>query len=211
MDKRRSQFVGIENAEAKHRQDPRIFSIPRTEQRQHLEIGDTVKLAFKFDPPTEGYDTERMWVEVREITPDGYVGSLENCPRYIADLHVGDRVSFGSEHVAALWIVDEACQIPWGKFAIVSRNVTRDDAWPRGAVRREPPAPEWSGWTIYDGNESEDQRLQMDRFVSMSVDELIQRFPVLDSVLDEPVGTAWAWNDNAAEYQPANEQKPEVP
>jgi len=211
MDKSQPQFVGLENADERHRQDPRTYSIPRSEQRGHLHIGDTVKLAFKFDPPMEGFDTERMWVKVQEITTNGYLGSLENCPRYIADLHAGDRVRFESEHVAALWIGDEARQIPLGKFAIVSRNVETNDAWPREAVRREPPAPEWSGWTIYDGNESEDERLQMTCFVPMSVDELIRRFPVLDSVLDEPVGTAWTWNDNAAEYQTTNGQKPAVP
>jgi hypothetical protein len=61
----KSRWVGLLNVEHSHRNAPRTFSIPRSDQRTQLKPGDLVKLVFEADPPSStGLNAERMWVTV---------------------------------------------------------------------------------------------------------------------------------------------------
>ncbi|MFL5540894.1 MAG: hypothetical protein ACJ8J0_18020, partial [Longimicrobiaceae bacterium] len=174
---------------------PRTFSIPRSDQRTSLRPGDVVKLVFEADQPSErGFTAERMWVEVREVRPDGYVGVLNNRPSFLADLQPGARVAFGPQHVAALEVSPSGLDLPFGFFARVSPELARGEGWPMAAVRHPSGDPSSSGWEIGAGDDPGGER------VPMMVDDLLQQYRVLDSILDEPAGTSWRWDDGAMEY-----------
>lgn len=131
------QWVGLQNVEASHREAPRTFSIPRSDQRSRLNVGDLVKLVFEADRPSaKGFTAERMWVEVREIRPSGFVGALDSQPSFISNLQPGDQVEFGPEHVAALRSSASGLELPFGQFALVSRDVAEGESWPAEAYRQ---------------------------------------------------------------------------
>ena len=192
----------LENVEFVHRENPRTYSIPRSDQRYHLRVGQIVKLVFLLDTPAEDMPhAERMWVEVKEVVGTHYVGVLDNDPRHITNLKAGDVIEFGPEHVAAMFIESEAAQLPYSQYAWVSRNLLREDAWPRRLFRRRSSEHEFSGWWLLNGDESESEINNRENFVAYTVEDILNRFRVLDSVLDEPAETTWYWNAEAVEYQ----------
>lgn len=61
-------------------------------------------------------------------------------------------------------------------------------AWPVEARRLVAETPESSGWVVRcEGPKASD-------VIPILVDDLIQQFRVLDSILDEPAGTKWVWD-----------------
>jgi hypothetical protein len=94
----------LEDAEAYHAQAPETFWIPERHRRQSLEAGDLAKLIFRISVHNadENVSTERMWVLVRERTPDGYLGVLDNEPSAVADndeFWLGTEPPFSAKHV----------------------------------------------------------------------------------------------------------------
>ena len=198
--------IFLQDVEALHRSHPRTYSIPRSEQRLNLKVGQLVKLVFLVDPQTIGGATgERMWVCVKEAKDDRYLGTLDNEPRIIETLKLGDEIHFGPEHVAALYCHPEGYELPYGKYAIVNKSILDESGWPSRVVRKPPPDDSFSGWWILTGKESRAEMSDHDYFEPIVVDELISQFRVLDSVLDEPIGTQWEWSDSESEYVRAPE------
>jgi hypothetical protein len=188
------RWVGLQDAEAAHREAPRTFSIPRSDQRNGLRPGDRVKLVFEADRPSpSGFTAERMWVEVREVRPGGYVGELANHPAFLAGLRPGTMVEFGARHVAALQDSPSGLELPCGLYARVSPGIAQGREWPVAAFRT-PTAPDSSGWVVL---ASEEPGAGL---VPMLIDDLIDQYRVLDSILDEPVGTGWRWDPDTLEY-----------
>jgi hypothetical protein len=194
--------IELQDVELQHKSNPRTFSIPRKDQRQSLKVGHIVKLVFLVDPKQHGGATgERMWVRVKAVTTDGYVGTLENAPRLVHGLSLGDDVNFGPEHVSALERHPEGYEVPYGKRLVVSKLVLDEDVWPTLVIRTHPQEESFSGWWIFSGEESTSQLDDWDNFTPITVDEIIDRFRILDSVLDEPIGSKWQWNAVEAEYE----------
>jgi hypothetical protein len=189
------RWIGLLDVEALRREAPLTFSIPRSDQRASLKVGDLVKLIFEAEPPSStGLTAERMWVEVREVGDGRFVGSLDNQPSFIADLEPGATVRFGPEHVAAIYDSPLGLEIPYAKFALVTRDVFEDRRFPIEAHRVEPTAEDSSGWILI-GPDGDAGDLR-----PVLVGDLIEWFRSLDSILDEPVGTRWAWNPERLEY-----------
>ncbi len=208
MDQRSSEHqhgstsTDLENAEQIHRENPRTFSIPRSDQRRNLQPGQLVKLIFLIDRPADGEpNAERMWVEVIEVRGSRYVGRLDNEPGYISNLKLGTVLEFGPEHVAAIYASSQGNELPYGKTVLVSRRIVSDHAWPQRVIRGQPLDETSSGWLIMTENEQENGSSDPEGFIVYPVDDILRQFRVLDSVLDEPVGTAWRWNVEEAEYQ----------
>ncbi len=100
----------MESAVARHGADPDTFRIPAEEERGGLTEGDPVKLLFLLageDASGPYVQCERMWMVVEEASDGGYVGALDNAPVTSGVLRAGDRVSFGPEHVATIWVPRE--------------------------------------------------------------------------------------------------------
>lgn len=200
------RWTGLKDVEAAHREAPRTFSIPRSDQRRSLRPGDVAKLVFEADRPSDrGFTAERMWVEVREVRPGGYAGELSNHPSFLAGLEPGARVTFGPQHVAALEVSPSGLDLPYGLHARVSPEIARDEGWPMAAVRHPPAGIDSSGWIVLAHDESDRE------LVPMLVDDLLYQYPVLDSILDEPVGTSWRWDDEALEYVRTDVPAPSPP
>jgi hypothetical protein len=189
------------DAEAAHREEPLTYSIPRRAVRESLRPGDYVKLLFAVDPPAGWVEVERMWVEVTASRTDGYSGRLANQPRYLSNLNPGDQVVFGPEHVAAREAgPDDPLYTDPNAFAVVSRRVWDDQEWPGRVERREIPDPQFSGWFVLTGDETDAYKADPSNFVPIAQGVLFDRFRVLDSGLEGPIGTTMVWDEEAVEY-----------
>lgn len=193
-----AHFSGLLDAEQRHRADPMTFSIPRSDIRRSLEPGSRVKLLFAAgtgDPPP----AERMWVEVTQVQRERYVGRLANEPVAIVDLTLGDEVTFGPEHVAAIWRETGHEPSP-GQYAIVSSRVWRDGVIPERAIRMETPDPQASGWIVFAAADPGWPPDDLAGFEPVTHAALTDRFRAFDSVEDEPPGTAWRWDHDRSEW-----------
>lgn len=188
----------LENVEKVHRTYPRTYSIPRREQRYGLQVGDIVKLVFLLDRAQGGRPrTERMWVRVDEVAAAAYSGILDNDPFHLTRLKAGDRVPFGPEHVAALYQPHK--QLPTGQYVLISPDLLTFETWPQRLERHSPQEEQSSGWHLLHSAAVP----QPDKLVPYGVEEILQQFPILDSVLHEPIGTAWMWDAEQLEYYAA--------
>lgn len=94
----------LENAEERAALYPETFAIPDLPIRTALTPGDYAKLIFRL-ALEKGEAVERMWVVVREVVGDRYMGLLENTPTQIAaneDLWLGVEIPFGPEQIIAV-------------------------------------------------------------------------------------------------------------
>ena len=96
------------SAEDRHAAHPETFEIPRREERESLSPGEGVKLLFDIET-REGdrvidRGVDRLWVIVKRRTGLSYLGVLDSDPgsREGVNLHEGDDIGFGPEHVAAI-------------------------------------------------------------------------------------------------------------
>ena len=193
-----ARFTRLLDAEVRHRADPWSFSIPRSDVRATLQPGDTVKLLFGAGiDGSEG--VERMWVEVVELTPDGYVGRLENEPVAIRDLEPGSLVGFEPRHVAAIWRETPAGPSP-ADIAIVSDRIWVDGELPSLAVRLPETASGFSGWVVLAADDPEVPPSDLAGFRPVSHDALTDRYRAFDSIEDEAPGSRWRWDTDALEW-----------
>jgi hypothetical protein len=117
----------LEDGEERHRAAPTTFQIPDLAVRKALQPGDLAKLIFKIAVEGEEHGAvERMWVIVRERTPSGYVGMLDNEPRSIArndQFWLGTEIPFDYRHIISVRHADEQSialakapvPIPWDR------------------------------------------------------------------------------------------------
>jgi hypothetical protein len=103
----------LDSGEAYHADAPLTFWIPDRDRRERLQPGDYAKLIFNIsvDNPEEPVVVERMWVIVRERTPGGYLGVLDNEPDSIGEndeFWVGTELPFRPEHIINIEDRDEA-------------------------------------------------------------------------------------------------------
>jgi len=93
------------SAEERHASSPITFQIPSKKERGSLQIGDGAKLLFDIETRMEGIivdrGVDRMWVIVKSLAEDGYLGILDNNPGIAENLRLceGDIILFGPEHV----------------------------------------------------------------------------------------------------------------
>ena len=109
------------------REAPQTFHIPELALRQNLQLGDFAKLTFEIAVEGEKYPSvERMWVVIRERTPSGYLGVLDNEPDCISEndrFWLEAEVPFDHRHIIAVQGSDEASvalakapvSIPWDR------------------------------------------------------------------------------------------------
>lgn len=181
---------GLEDVVDKQRQSPRHYPIPPSAERESLQPGDLVKLVF-----VAGDDAERMWVEVDRVDGADFVGFLANQPKLIA-LQAGDEVRFQARHVAA--IVFEP--IDDSTLVIVSRRVVDEDAWPERLVR-QLPSEDYSGWQVFAGDEPAGWAGDPANARAVPVAQLLELFPVLESVFGDSRPGQWRWDASALEYR----------
>lgn len=91
--------------------------------------------------------------------------------------------------------------------AIASKTVT-EAKQPVGFAYREAPVFENdSGWRFFSGSESDEYTAEAENFTVCAVNEIIERNPALNELMDEPSG-AWEMSESGR-FVPAPDWQPQ--
>ena len=190
------------DAEAQHLAFPDAFPIPSEQERHGLGTGDLVKLVFVLDePPTDGPNAERMWVEVLARRDDGYEGRLTNQPTVIPGLSDGTRLAFDHRHVAGIALRRHEVTFAVDQRAVVTLRALARTV-PPGWAAFDPPVDEMdSGWTVCAGDEPADHFAGDPAATTQAVTlgELAQRYPALVEVFQAGAGE-WVYRPDHRRY-----------
>ena len=159
-----------------------------------VKPGENVKLIFDFvseDP--EAPEAERMWVIVDEISKDGtFIGRLDNTPRWIKDLLLGDTITFDSRH-----IINTEHDNPdnlvnkYAKRCFVTNKILLDTQRIGYLYREEPDTKEDSGWRFMVGDETDEYMENSDNLQFVSIGAVLSRDDSALSLLEEPAGSTF--------------------
>lgn len=195
---------------------PYTYYLPSQPLLDAIQPGDLVKAIFRPDPPNREYSAERMWVTVQERTEDEISGTLDNDPFDIPQLKPGMVVTVPLSHVIDIqWAdshegpVEPPAREYWDR-CMVDDCVAEGRSHVDYLYREEPSLagdddkfPD-SGWRIRGTDEA------------IAADDAAGRNPVYIAIgavlneddrwihlIDEPVGSAFQWNEAMGAYEPA--------
>ena len=162
-----------------------------------VKPGENVKLIFDFssDDP-DAAEAERMWVLVDQVRKDGtFIGSLDNTPRWIKDLHPGDTIEFDARHIINTEHDDPDNLVNrYRQRCFVSNRILRDGQ-PIGYLYREEPDTEQdSGWRFLAGDESDDYMGDAENLSFVSMGAVLNHDDSVLDLLEEPLGSAFERN-----------------
>lgn len=197
--RRRFAFSHLEDVVQTHKNHPRTFSIPRSDERENLKPGQLVKLHFHLKDGDPGApEAERMWVEVIDAQNGKYRGELTNQPFFIKSLSLGDEIKFEANHVTAVYFSSEdEGWVDESKTVFCAEEILRDDKWPSFACRKVAQEDKQSGWHVYTSQEA----VSASAMKEIELAQLLNAFPIFDSIASEKEGTTWVWNEEDAEYK----------
>lgn len=198
------------DAVEQHAANPRSFFIPDAAEREGLQPGDHAKLVFQLaDHAGDGPGAERMWVQVTDRAPGGYVGQLDNEPVVIPGLVAGARVEFEPRHV--IQVPADAPDPYEGQVAFASARLFDEDDPGVGVATFDPddagrPVADGrtlSGWSLLAGDETEEQVADPEAIRLPSLPWLLERHPELQAVLDDHDGTEASYLRDGAAWRRA--------
>lgn len=203
----------LENVEDAARVSPRSFFIPSEKSRSTQSVGSAVRLHFLLaDPGPDDPRAERMWVDISAVhgSPPRYTGRLDNQPKYIRDLHIGDLVEFGPEHIAQAVITRTDPR--WLDIAelgaLVSARVFESGECVRWMYRTTADRPQDSGWRLYTGTESDEEANDASRIRICNVGWLVDFDPTLVLPFRAAVGAAFERVAYDAAWVPVHDWAP---
>ena len=198
---------------------PYTFHLPSENELLAVSPGDLVKLIFRSIPDSSEWGAERMWVIVTAAKGASLTGTLDNQPRDMPQLKVGDRVTFTRGQ-----IID----IDWGEGrpATPPTAPARREYWDRCFVddqilggrlkveylyREEPDPPRDgdkfpdSGWRFRcDTRGLTDEEYDNPSFSYVAIGKVLNADDSWLHLIAAPVGSAYlrAWQTGA--FQPTS-------
>jgi hypothetical protein len=196
----------LDNAQKLNELHPDSFFIPPKERRDSLAPGDTVKLIFRFEPMAPDASAERMWVDVRNVDGEHYVGELVNRPKYIRELSPGSIIRFGPEHIASFAVSEEEVGYDVEAWAAVSRRIRDAGAWPHFVYRNSPSLraaeDRDSGWQLWAQEDDDDYVSVPDNVIFWELGWITDKFPAIEDLFrSNPEEGQWWWDADAQAYQ----------
>jgi len=172
------------------------FYRPSSSAIGKVAIGDNVKLIFEHDNDnSDGWSAERMWVLVDHIDGNGHFrGRLDNAPRHIPDLQLGDPLAFSDIHIIQVDHDDNDGNDLASRYqarCFVSARVLHEGA-PIGYLYRETPGQEDdSGWRIMAGDEEDDYFDGEETVFYVSLGAVLNRDDAILPLLEAETGSCF--------------------
>lgn len=171
------------------------FYKPSRDLIARVRPGELVKLIFEFDSDDPAAPrAERMWVKVTELRPpDGFSGTLDNTPRCIKDLALGEQITFEARHVINTEHHDDDDNLVnrYMRRCFVTKRVLEGDDPPGYVYREAPDRPDDSGWRILAGNETDELLSDPANLMYVSLGAVLGRNDSFVHLLESPVGSAF--------------------
>lgn len=175
--------------------------------------GDDVKLIIQSKPQGLKYDAERMWVRVREVTPSGLCGELNNEAFDMPQLELGHSIRFQAFHIIDIdtdrTLPDELPRKEYWDRCIVDRCVL-DDGVPVSFIYREEPDlaqpddkyPD-SGWRVRgDYRDISEEELESRDVTYIALGKVLNVDDSWLDLIDSPIGSAFLRNFETGQYEP---------
>lgn len=181
-----------------------FFKSPR-ETISLVRPGEAVKLIFAFDSDDpEAPGAERMWVIVDRIGPDGrFLGRLDNEPRWIDGLKLGDQVVFDARHIINTeHDSDDNIVRRYMKRCFVTQRILSDGARVAYLYREEPDNEDDSGWRFAANDESAEYMDDADNIAFVSIGAVLSKDDAFIHLLDAPAGSCFVWDDQTQAFVP---------
>ncbi len=171
--------------------------------------GEIVKLIFRFDSDDpEAPAAERMWVIVDEVRGAGrFRGRLDNEPRYIRDLKLGDPVEFEACHVISTEHDDPDNIVErYIKRCFVTKRVLNEGKRVGYLYREEPEDERDSGWRITSNTESDAYLDDAGNVACVSLGAVLNCDDAFVHLLDAPTGSAFVRDEGTREFVPLQDE-----
>jgi hypothetical protein len=198
----------LEDAQKLSEQYPYTFYKPSKEVVGMLTPGNQVKLIFEFHSDTpEAPRAERMWVTIDSFDGRCYRGTLDNRPRYIKDLRLGESIQFEEKHIVDTDLKDPVPTIV-DKYAVrcfVTRRILYDGSTVGYLYREEPDQQDDSGWRIMAGDESQEYMDDSKNISWVSLGAVLREDDSIVHLLDAPIGAAYERNPDTNQFDMIDE------
>lgn len=160
------------------------------------------------NPSSVGPGAERMWVEITERDGNNFTGLLTNEPQYIENLKLGDKIHFQTNNIMDTDLQSEEPDLikKYIHRCFVSNEILHGKKKIKYLYRDESKG-EWkdgifdSGWVIMSGEESQDYVDDSKNLSVVSLGAVLNIDDSILSVLDEPVGVEFEWNDEEMRFE----------
>jgi hypothetical protein len=107
---------------------PYTYFLPDPEVLHAIRAGDYVKAVIKAVPPSEKYDAERMWIEIKSVEEGWLEGELDSEPQDMPNLVRGSKIRLLLSHA-----VDVIINNPLRAAALTNKPPSRE-YWDRCLV-----------------------------------------------------------------------------
>lgn len=198
----------LENADTVASANKYTFFKSPPESIALVRPGEVVKLIFVFrsDNP-EAPRAERMWVTVDQVGPEGHFhGRLDNEPRWIDDLKLGDAVTFDARHIINTeHDSDDNIVERYIKRCYVTQRILRDGARVGYLYREAPDRDDDSGWRFTANDESDAYMDTASNHAYVSVGLVLSKDDAFIDLLDAPAGASFVLDLSTQTYVPTPE------
>lgn len=186
------------------------FYKPSQSLINRLQVGNLVKLIFRFETDTPNQPgAERMWVEITAIQNGKYSGTLANDPYYIKDLKHKDVLAFEARHIIQVYDLDETEPHFTEKYlhrCIATQKVLYENTKIKYFYRQESLGELQNGiydtgWVFMAGDETDEYLENVENLHMVSLGAVLNKDDSFVHLLDEPVGSAFGWDENLGKYR----------
>lgn len=194
----------LENSEEVAARNPYTFYKPSRAVVAMLAPGNQVKLIFTFESEDpEAPRAERMWVTIDSISNSAYVGTLDNEPRHIVDLKIGDRIEFDDRHIVDTDLTDPVASIvdKYAARCFATHRVMHDGCRVGYLYREQSKGDEDSGWRIMAGDEPQEYMNDSKNVAFVSLGAVLREDDSIIELLNAPVGSAFQRNAESGEFE----------
>ena len=178
---------------------PYTFYKPSSQLVSQLKPGNQVKLIFEFrsDDP-DAPSAERMWVDIAEVSNEGFYGLLDNDPAYIKDLKYKDPIKFNENHIIDSDLDDPVPSITekYVKRCFVTNNILYQGEKVGYLYREDPDADDDSGWRMNTGTETDEYMDNADNISYVSLGAVLREDASIVHLLEREPGSAFARDEN---------------
>ena len=189
----------LENAQKIADEFPYTFYKPSRQVIAQLEPGNQAKLIFSFDSDeSSAPQAERMWVEITEVSEDGFFGYLDNDPAYIKDLKHRDPLQFEECHIIDTDLDDPVPSITeeYIKRCFVTNNILYEGESVGYLYREAPDDESDSGWRLSTGLESEEYMDNADNISYVSLGAVLREDDSFVDLLDSEIGVEFGRDES---------------
>ncbi len=191
---------------------PYTFFLPQPDELAALGPGDEIKAIFREIAGGREYDAERMWVLIERIENGDVIGTLDNEPKDMKLITLGDPVRIPLTHAISTLFRDDRVDphVPVRQYwercfvddCVVAGRCHADYIYrEQPDMTREGDKDEDSGWRIRGTDEAiEEDRLAGREPHYIALGKVLNADDRWLHLIDREIGVAFQWDPDTRDY-----------